>query len=208
KTIISAIKFGLKSSSHIFNQMKGIHHREPGTVGAILTEENLFAEIIADCIHIHPAIVNLLVKAKGVDKIIIITDAMRAAGLQDGIYDLGGLKVIVKNSEARLESGNLAGSTLIMSKAVKNMIEKMRISIEKSNLLFLYILTNSLYMPSGVLPVARPNTVFGLFIICSVTISAANLLILLYEFIGLISIIFAINYPSLFNCINNIKITI
>jgi len=132
KTIISAIKFGLKSSSHIFNQMKGIHHREPGTVGAILTEENLFAEIIADCIHIHPAIVNLLVKAKGVDKIIIITDAMRAAGLQDGIYDLGGLKVIVKNSEARLESGNLAGSTLIMSKAVKNMIEKMRISIEKS----------------------------------------------------------------------------
>lgn len=132
KIIISAVKFGLKSSSHIFNQMKGIHHREPGTVGAILTEENLFAEIIADCIHVHPAIVNLLVKAKGVDKIIIVTDAMRAAGLQDGIYDLGGLKVIVKNSEARLESGNLAGSTLIMSKAVKNMIEKMRISIEKS----------------------------------------------------------------------------
>lgn len=132
ETIISAIRFGLKSSSHIFNQMKGIHHREPGTVGAILTEENLFAEIITDCIHVHPAIVNLLVRAKGVNKIILITDAMRAAGLQDGIYDLGGLKVIVKNSEARLESGNLAGSTLVMSRAVKNMIEKMSISIEKS----------------------------------------------------------------------------
>lgn len=132
ETIISAIKFGLKSSSHIFNQMKGIHHREPGTVGAILTRKNLFAEIIADCVHVHSAIVNLLVTAKGVDKIILITDAMRAAGLQDGIYDLGGLKVIVKNSEARLESGNLAGSTLIMSKAVKNMVEKMSISIEKS----------------------------------------------------------------------------
>jgi len=132
KTIISAIRFGLKSSSHIFNQMKGIHHREPGTVGAILTQKNIFAEIIADCVHVHPAIVNLLVRAKGVDKIILITDAMRAAGLQDGIYSLGGLKVIVKNSEARLESGNLAGSTLTMSKAVKNMIEKMSISIEKS----------------------------------------------------------------------------
>jgi len=132
ETIISAIRFGLKSSSHIFNQMKGVHHREPGTVGAILTEKNLFAEIIADCVHVHPAIVNLLVKAKGADKTIIITDAMRAAGLQDGIYDLGGLKVMVKNSEARLESGNLADSTLIMSKAVKNMIEKMSISIEKS----------------------------------------------------------------------------
>jgi N-acetylglucosamine-6-phosphate deacetylase len=132
ETIISAIRLGLKSSSHIFNQMKGIHHREPGTVGAILTEKNLFAEIIADCIHVHPAIVNLLVKAKGVDKIILITDAMRAAGLQDGTYDLGGLKVIVKNSEARLESGNLAGGTLTMNRAVKNMVEKMSISIEKS----------------------------------------------------------------------------
>ena len=132
ETIISAIKFGLKSSSHIFNQMKGIHHREPGTVGAVLTEENLFAEIIADCVHVHPAIVNLLVTAKGVDKIILITDAMRAAGLQDGTYDLGGLKVMVKNDEARLESGNLAGSTLIMNRAVKNMIEKIGISIKES----------------------------------------------------------------------------
>jgi N-acetylglucosamine-6-phosphate deacetylase len=132
ETIISAIRFGLKSSSHIFNQMKGIHHREPGTVGAILTQKNLFAEIIADCVHVHPAIVNLLVRVKGVDKIILITDAMRAAGLQDGIYDLGDLKVIVKNSEARLESGNLAGSTLTMNSAVKNMIEKIGINIKES----------------------------------------------------------------------------
>jgi len=112
--------------------MKGIHHREPGTVGAILTQKNLFAEIIADCVHVHPAIVNLLVTAKGVDKIILITDTMRAAGLRNGIYDLGGLKVIVKNSEARLESGNLAGSILTMNGAVKNMVEKMSISIKKS----------------------------------------------------------------------------
>ena len=132
ETIISAIRFGLKSSSHIFNQMEGIHHREPGTVGAILTQENLFAEIIADCVHVHPAIINLLVRAKGVDKIILITDAMRAAGLQDGIYDLGGLKVMVKNSEARLESGNLAGSTLTMNRAVENMIEKVGINIKES----------------------------------------------------------------------------
>ncbi|MHC2994076.1 MAG: N-acetylglucosamine-6-phosphate deacetylase [Candidatus Atribacteria bacterium] len=132
ETIISAIKFGLKSASHTFNQMKGIHHREPGTVGAILTEENLFAEIIADCVHVHPVIINLLVKAKGMNKVILVTDAMRAAGLQDGIYDLGGLKVIVKNSEARLGSGNLAGSTLTMNKTVKNMIEKVGINIKES----------------------------------------------------------------------------
>lgn len=132
KIIISAVKFGLKSSSHIFNQMKGIHHREPGTVGAILTEENLFAEIIADCVHVHPAIINLLVRAKGVDKIILITDAMRATGLQDGVYDLGGLEVMVKNNEARLESGNLAGSTLTMNNAIKNMVRKIGINIEES----------------------------------------------------------------------------
>lgn len=132
KIIISALKFGLKSSSHIFNQMKGIHHREPGTVGAILTEENLFAEIIADCVHVHPAIINLLIRAKGVDKIILITDAMRATGLQDGVYDLGGLEVMVKNNEARLESGNLAGSTLTMNNSIKNMVRKIGINIEES----------------------------------------------------------------------------
>lgn len=132
KTIISALKFGLKSATHTFNQMKGVHHREPGTVGAVLTEENLFAEIIADDIHVHPAIINLLVKAKGFNKVVLVTDAMRAAGLQDGIYDLGGLKAIVKNSEARLESGNLAGSTLTMNRAVKNMIEKIGINIKES----------------------------------------------------------------------------
>ena len=132
KTIISAIKFGLKSATHTFNQMKSMHHREPGTVGAVLTEENLFAEIIADDIHVHPAIINLLVKTKGFNKVVLVTDAMRAAGLQDGIYDLGGLKVMVENSEVRLESGNLAGSTLTMNRAVKNMIEKIGISIEKS----------------------------------------------------------------------------
>ncbi len=112
--------------------MKGIHHREPGTVGAILTEENLFAEIIADCVHVHPAIINLLIRAKGVDKIILITDAMRATGLQDGVYDLGGLEVMVKNNEARLESGNLAGSTLTMNRAVNNIVRKVGINIEES----------------------------------------------------------------------------
>ncbi len=132
KTTVDAIKFGLKSVSHTFNQMKGIHHGEPGVVGAVLTEKKLFAEIIADCIHVHPAIVNLLIRIKGVDKIIIITDAMRAAGLQYGVYDLRGLKVIVKNSEAHLESGTLAGSTLAMIKAIKNMIEKIGINIKES----------------------------------------------------------------------------
>lgn len=88
--VIAAIRFGLKSASHTFNQMKGIHHRELGIVGAVLTEENLFTDIIANCVHVYPAIVNLFIKAKGVDKVILVTDAMRAAGLQEEIYDLGG----------------------------------------------------------------------------------------------------------------------
>lgn len=130
ETIINAIKHGLQSASHTFNQMKGTHHRQPGTVGAVLAEECLFAEIIADCIHVHPAIIKLLVKAKGANRVILVTDAIRAAGLNDGTYDLGGQSVIVKNGEARLKSGNLAGSTLTMNKAIKNMVQKVGIDIK------------------------------------------------------------------------------
>ncbi|MBO8162007.1 MAG: N-acetylglucosamine-6-phosphate deacetylase, partial [Thermosipho sp. (in: Bacteria)] len=130
ETIIDAIKCGLRSASHTFNQMKGIHHRQPGTVGAVLTEEGLFAEIIADCVHVHPATIKLLVKAKGTNRVILVTDAIRAAGLHDGTYDLGGQNVIVKNGEARLETGNLAGSILTMNKAIKNMVERVGINIQ------------------------------------------------------------------------------
>lgn len=119
-----AIKAGLSHSTHTYNGMRGFTHREPGVVGAVLTNDAVMAEIIFDKIHVHPEAVRLLLKAKGVDKVECITDAMSATGLPDGNYKLGELDVYVKESQARLVSNDsLAGSVLTLDKAFKNVIE-------------------------------------------------------------------------------------
>jgi len=118
--MISAIRAGITHVTHIFNGMKEFHHREPGIVGAALTCRELTVSVIADGIHVHPTAIRLLFRAKGADHIFLITDAIRAAGMSDGTYELGGLTVTVKNGVCRLRSGMLAGSTLTMNIAVKN----------------------------------------------------------------------------------------
>ena len=115
---------GFSHVTHLFNAMKSLHHRDPGLLGAALVDENVTCELIADLIHLHPDILRLAVKAKGPDRICLITDAMMAAGLEDGEFTLGGQAVYVKNGEARLADGTLAGSTLTLNKAVYNMVKK------------------------------------------------------------------------------------
>ncbi|MBP3962109.1 N-acetylglucosamine-6-phosphate deacetylase [Paenibacillus lignilyticus] len=121
--VTAAADAGLTQAVHTFNAMRGLHHREPGTVGAVLTDHRITGEIIADGHHVHPAAIRLLVGAKPADKVVLITDAMSAAGLGDGDYDLGGLIVDVKQGVARLrEGGSLAGSTLTMIDAFRYML--------------------------------------------------------------------------------------
>ncbi len=122
--IDNAINCGLQNVTHLFNAQRGIHHREIGTAGAALFRDELYCEIIADTIHLSVPALKFAVKNKPHDKIILITDAMRAKNLPDGISELGGQKVIVKNGEARLENGALAGSVLKMNNAIKNMVTK------------------------------------------------------------------------------------
>ncbi|RAP75517.1 N-acetylglucosamine-6-phosphate deacetylase [Paenibacillus montanisoli] len=118
--ITRAADAGLTQAVHTFNAMRGLHHREPGTVGAVLTDDRIYAEIIADGHHVHPAAIALVMKSKPADKVILITDAMAAAGLGDGDYELGGLNVDVVNGVARLRNGgSLAGSTLTMIDALR-----------------------------------------------------------------------------------------
>lgn len=119
---VAAIDAGCSHVTHLFNAMRGIHQREPGTVTAALLSEKVTAELIVDGVHLHPAIVQLALKTKGKEKLILVTDSMRAKCLSDGLYDLGGQKVEVKHHIARLEDGTLAGSTLKMSSAVQNML--------------------------------------------------------------------------------------
>ncbi len=120
---VAAIEAGCSHVTHLFNAMRGLHQREPGVVTAALLAEKVSTEIIADGVHLHPAIIKLALKMKGKEKIILVTDAMRAKCLPDGLYDLGGQSVEVKNNIARLPDGTLAGSTLKMSEAIQNMLK-------------------------------------------------------------------------------------
>jgi len=119
---IEAIHNGVEHATHTFNAMTALNHREPGIVGAVLNSD-VSCEIIADNIHIHPAVYNIVSKVKNKEKIVLITDSMRAGGMEEGVYDLGGQDVIVKNNSARLANGTLAGSILTLNEAVKNMFE-------------------------------------------------------------------------------------
>ncbi len=119
---LTAISEGLSYVTHLFNAMRGIHQREPGAVTAALLSEHVATELIVDGIHIHPAIVQLILKLKSKEKMLLVTDAMRAKCLGDGTYDLGGQNVIVKEGVATLADGTLAGSTLKMPAAIQNIV--------------------------------------------------------------------------------------
>ncbi|MCP4167766.1 MAG: N-acetylglucosamine-6-phosphate deacetylase [Chloroflexi bacterium] len=128
--VIEAADHGLRQGTHTFNGMLGLHHRAPGTVGGILADERIYAQVIADGIHLHPGIVKLIVRAKTPKRTILITDAIRAAGCVDGKYDLSGEIIDVENGIARNVAGSLAGSTLTMDAAVRNAMEASGLDFE------------------------------------------------------------------------------
>ncbi len=125
----AAYQAGLKSATHIFNGMAALHHRQPGIVAAIL-ENDSYCELIADDVHVHPVWYRILLQIKGPDRIILISDAIKATGCSDGLYYFGGQAVEVKNSTAYLvENGSLAGSTLTLNRAAANFQKQTRCSI-------------------------------------------------------------------------------
>jgi len=116
-----AIERGARKATHTFNGMRGIHHREPGPAIAVLEDDGVYIELITDFIHISPPVVRFVIKHVGPHRMVLISDSISATGLPDGTYELGGLKVIVKNGVPRLaDTGALAGSTLTLDRAVKN----------------------------------------------------------------------------------------
>ena len=125
-----AATWGCTQITHMFNGMNALHHRQPGVPGAALADEHYSVQLIADLIHLHRLAIKLCYNAKGYENCILITDAMSATCMGDGRYKLGALDVIVKNGEARLPEGNLAGSTLTIDRAVKNVIETVGIPAE------------------------------------------------------------------------------
>lgn len=115
----AGIAAGAQSATHTFNAMRGLDHREPGMLGAVLDSERLYAELICDGIHVDPIAVRLYYRAKGAERAILITDGMSATGMPNGRYKLGSFDVDVEDGRA-MSDGVLAGSVLTMDRAVKN----------------------------------------------------------------------------------------
>ena len=123
ETAMQAIAGGASSCTHVFNAMKLIHQHYPAILGAVL-ESDIYCEVICDGKHVHPALVRLLLKTKGTDRVIAVTDSIMAAGLSDGKYNLGVNDIIVENGDAKLASNGIrAGSTLTQNVALKNLLE-------------------------------------------------------------------------------------
>jgi len=121
---LKARELGLSGLTHFCNQMTPLHHRDIGLVGAGLLNQDVYLEMICDKVHISPDMIRLVFQSKDHRRILLITDAMQAAGLPDGPSSIGGLPVIVKNGEARLASnGALAGSMLLFNRALRNVHE-------------------------------------------------------------------------------------
>ena len=125
------IEAGLSLCTHLFNGMNPMHHRDPGVVGTALLRDDIYAEFIADLVHLDRDILALIVKAKGADRCILITDSLSAACLGDGSYNLGGQNVIVKDGVARIENGSIAGSVITMKQAVRNMVRAAGVELSR-----------------------------------------------------------------------------
>lgn len=115
-----AIDLGVTHATHLFNAMRGIHHRQPGAVTALLLRDEVYAELICDGHHLADAVIDLAYEMKTADRLILVTDATRAQCMQSGEYELGGQKIFLKDNTVRLANGTLAGSVLTLPEAIKH----------------------------------------------------------------------------------------
>ena len=129
---LHAVSMGATSFTHTFNAMGGLSHRAPGTVGAALSCDSAYAELICDGFHVHPDVIKLVDRAKPKDRLVLVTDSLEAAGCTDGRYSIAGLPVRVVNGRAINEEGTIAGSTLSMFAAVCNLMRFAGITLEQA----------------------------------------------------------------------------
>jgi len=127
--VLLAIDNGAAHVTHMFNAMEQFHHRKPGVILGALMNKELKIELIADTLHVHPAVMEFLLKVKGSNSIILMTDSIRVGGLHEGEFDFADQRVTMKDEKAILADGTLAGSTLTLNKAVRNMIKTANASI-------------------------------------------------------------------------------
>ncbi len=125
----AGIRAGARHATHTFNAMRRMQHRDPGVLGAVLTNDMLSADIIVDGLHVEPEIVDLFVRAKGLDRAVLISDATSATGMPDGVYRLGAFEVQVRDGRCEAH-GKLAGSVLTMDRAISNVMKFARLTFQ------------------------------------------------------------------------------
>lgn len=130
ETAHDALQGDFDHVTHTFNAQSGLHHRSPGVVGAVLSSNDITAELIGDTHHVHPAAMQIMVRCLGSDRIVLITDAMAGAGLPDGEYELLNQKVTVRAGKATLPDGTIGGSTATMITAVRTLVNEVGVSLQ------------------------------------------------------------------------------
>lgn len=130
---LAAFDAGATVVTHLYNAMRPLMHRDPGPIAASLGDDRVTVELILDNVHVHPGAARLVFDAAGADRVALVTDAMAATGLGDGEYTLGGLRVRVREGEARLiETGAIASSTIVLPQAVRNAVEGLGVSVPEA----------------------------------------------------------------------------
>jgi N-acetylglucosamine-6-phosphate deacetylase len=128
----AAVEAGATQATHVFNAMRPLHQREPGILGHVLNDARVFAEVIADGVHVHPSVLKLLLRMKGVDRTILITDGLSAVDMPEGKYPLGDKLVVVERGACRDPDGGLAGSILTLDRAVKNLVDWLELPLHEA----------------------------------------------------------------------------
>lgn len=125
----AAVDAGARHATHLFNRMPPLHHRDPGLAGAVLTRDEVMAEIVCDGVHVHSPMIRLAIAAKGADRIMAITDGTAASGLAEGgVASLGGRRICVRNGAAYLDDGTLAGSAATMDRVFSFLVHRLGLS--------------------------------------------------------------------------------
>jgi N-acetylglucosamine-6-phosphate deacetylase len=145
----AAVDAGATQATHTFNAMRPLHQREPGVLGVVLTDDRVYAEVIADGVHVQPAAIDLLLRVKGVDRVPLVTDGSSGVGMPDGEYPLGAETVTVRHGECRDHEGHLAGSVLTLDRAVRNLIEWLDVPLHEALIMASATPARSIRMGNG-----------------------------------------------------------
>jgi N-acetylglucosamine-6-phosphate deacetylase len=129
--VLDAAAAGARKATHTYNAMRPLRHRDPGTVGGVLADDRLVAELIADGVHVHPGAMRVLIRAKGAGLTALVTDAIRYAGLADGVYERAGRgRMTVAHGAATLDDGTLAGSVSPMPRNLRHLRDTLHVSTD------------------------------------------------------------------------------